>query len=68
MTQLLEFLATVSGAMVSPAGDDDDDGATARPELSPAYWAVLRVRSVSSVMGLIVGTLGEAHETRVAGS
>lgn len=53
--QLLECLASISAAMASPGGGAGD---TAHPALPTEYWMLVRGRSLSSVMGIVVGALG----------
>lgn len=51
----MECLARISAAMGSPATGRGDG--VHRP-LPPEYWVLVRGRTVSSIMGIVVGVLG----------
>lgn len=59
LKQLLECLASISAAMTSPAEGHRDDS---HHPLSSEYWMLVRGRSVSSVLGIVVGVLGEQQK------
>ncbi|CAB1098530.1 unnamed protein product [Ectocarpus sp. CCAP 1310/34] len=60
--QLLECLASTSTVLSVPgAGGGStggDNGGSAHPSLPGEYWFLVRGRTLSSVMGIVVGTLG----------
>eukprot|EP00904_Undaria_pinnatifida_P007381 jgi/Undpi1/3773/HiC_scaffold_16.g07142.m1 len=53
--QLLEVLGSVSAAMTAPEAGDGGDG---HPALPSEYWDLVRARSFSSVMGIVVAVFG----------
>lgn len=60
--QLLECLASVSTVLSAPGAGGGStgsgNGGSAHPSLPDEYWFLVKGRTVSSVMGIVVGTLG----------
>lgn len=61
--KVLECLASVSAAMSYPgaAGNGGDSGGgdgSAYAEIPDEFWVLIKERSVSSLMGVVVGVLG----------
>ncbi|CAM9450146.1 unnamed protein product, partial [Ectocarpus sp. 4 AP-2014] len=60
--QLLECLASISTVLSAPgAGGGSNgggNGGSAHPSLPGEYWFLVKGRTFSSVMGIVVGTLG----------
>lgn len=49
-------VASISAVLASPPTGTGQDGA--HPAVSDEYWAIIRGRTLSSMMGIVVGALG----------